>query len=175
MDFELKFTVIGRPQQRGSKVAGLIPKRGGGFVEKNGRPIVVARDANQNSKAWMDSCKLAAHQAFNGELLKGPIELRVSFYFNRPQSHYGTGNNASKLKPSAPEYHTQSPDLDKLVRCLGDALTGVVYVDDRQVFRTYSERNWTTRTECAVVTIIEVKRSQTSDRKQANQLGLELH
>jgi hypothetical protein len=38
------FTVLGRGQQRGSKQASLIPKRGGGFVEKNGRPMVVARD-----------------------------------------------------------------------------------------------------------------------------------
>ena len=153
---EIKFTVIGRPQQRGSKKVGLIPKRGGGFLEKNGRPIVAARDDNEKSKAWMDSVKHAAYQAYRGQLLIGPIELRVTFFFKRPESHYGSGRNADKLKPSAPDYHAQSPDLDKLVRCLGDALTGVVYRDDKQVCKTYSEREWTTTTECAVVQIIEL-------------------
>ncbi len=120
----ISFEVLGRPQQRGSKKVGFIPKRGGGFLEKNGRPVVVARDANENSKQWMDSCKLAAMQVFSGELLTGPIELIVVFEFKRPGSHFGSGRNACSLKPSAPEFHTQSPDLDKLVRCLGDALTG---------------------------------------------------
>ena len=150
----IEFKVIGKPQQRGSKLAGLIPNRGGGYLEKNGRPIVVARDANQHSKQWMDSVKCAARQAYSGELLRGPVELRVVFFFKRPQSHFGSGKNSGTLKTSAPEYHSQSPDLDKLVRCLGDALTGVVYVDDRQVFRTYSERKWTTSAECAQVQIV---------------------
>ena len=83
---EIKFTVIGRPQQRGSKKVGLIPKRGGGFLEKNGRPIVAARDDNEKSKAWMDSVKFAAYQAYRGQLLTGAIELRVTFFFKRPES-----------------------------------------------------------------------------------------
>lgn len=152
----IQFKVIGRPQQRGSKLAGLIPKRGGGWLEKNGRPIVVARDANQESKQWMDAVKYAAMQAYRGELLRGPIELRVRFYFKRPQAHYGSGKNAGVLKPSAPLHHAQSPDLDKLVRCLGDALTGVVWLDDRLVCRTYSERCWTTGAEHAQVEIVEL-------------------
>lgn len=168
----ITFTIIGRPQQRGSKKVGLIPKRGGGYLEKNGRPIVVARDDNEKSGAWMTDIKAAAYRAYNGPLLQGPIELRVAFYFKRPQAHYGSGRNVESLKASAPEYHAQSPDLDKLVRCLGDALTGVVWVDDRQVCRTYSERNWTTSTECAVVTIIELERLTVKSR--SSQLGLEL-
>jgi len=153
---ELTFNVIGRPQQRGSKKVGLVPTRSGGYLTKNGRPIVVARDANEKSKAWMDSVKLAANQAFRLNLLRGPVELRVQFYFKRPNSHFGSGKNAGLIKSSAPKHHAQSPDLDKLVRCLGDALTGVVWVDDRQVCRTFSERFWTTGNEYAKVTIIEL-------------------
>ena len=167
---EIKFTVIGRPQQRGSKKVGLVPARGGGFIEKNGRPIVVARDANDNSKAWMDSVKLAASQAYRGELIRSPVHLLVKFYFKRPQSHYGTGSRTSELKKSAPSYHAQSPDLDKLVRCLGDALTGIVYFDDRQVCGTVSQREWTTTTERAEVII----RSLESTSAKASALQLEL-
>lgn len=169
---EISFTVIGRPQQRGSKKVGFIPSRSGGVLTKNGRPIVVARDANENSKAWMDSVKLAAYQVYHGPLLSGPIELRVAFYFKRPQGHFGSGRNVSLLKPSAPFYHAQSPDLDKLVRCLGDALTGVVWIDDRQVCKTYSERNWTVETERAEVVIVQLEQIATRPKQDQLNLGL---
>lgn len=154
-----QFIVLGRAQQRGSKQASLIPKRGGGWVEKNGRPMVVARDDNEKSKAWMQEVRCAAAHAFgsNRDLLTGPIELTVQFYFKRPNSHYGSGRNANKLKPSAPVIHAQSPDLAKLLRSLEDALTGVVWRDDKQVFRygLGTERRWTEAQECTVVIIRE--------------------
>ena len=40
----------------------------------------------------------------------------MNFRFVRPKSHYGTGRNAKKLKPSAPPHHTQKPDATKLLR-----------------------------------------------------------
>ena len=170
---EISFTVIGRPQQRGSKKVGLVPKRGGGYLEKNGRPIVVARDDNDKSKAWMDSVKCVCYGLMrNKELLRGPVELRVVFYFKRPEAHYGSGRNADQLKPSAPSHHAQSPDLDKLVRCLGDAMTGVVYTDDKLICRTTSSREWTTTTERAEVTIVEL--SAVAKPVASSQLGLGL-
>lgn len=166
----ITFTVIGRPQQRGSKTA--VPRRGGGFVTVGGMPVL--KDANKHSKAWMDSVKLAAHQAYSGELLTGPILLTVEFYFRRPQSHYGSGRNFGQLKSSAPEHHLQTPDLDKLVRCLGDALTGVVWRDDRQVCETHSSRLWTTSTERAEVTIVELAQRTAVRAVSVTQLGLGL-
>ena len=58
---EISFTVIGRPQQRGSKKVGLVPQRGGGFLVKHGRPVVVARDANDQSKAGMAAVKCVCY------------------------------------------------------------------------------------------------------------------
>lgn len=152
----LTFTVLGRPQQRGSKQAVLIPKRGGGWVTKNGRPIVAAKDDNPRSKDWMQEVRSAAHAAHGGRpLIVEPVELTIRFFFARPQSHFGSGKNAAILKPSAPRIHAQSPDLAKLIRCLEDALTGVVWRDDKQVSR-YGEgtgRYWATSNEMAEVTI----------------------
>lgn len=157
MTQKIEFTVYGTPQQRGSKQAGLIPKRGGGFLTTaTGRPIVAARDDNPKSKDWMQEVRSAAVQAIgpNWELITCPIELSIAFYFARPKSHYGSGKNASQLKPSSPLFHAQSPDLAKLIRCLEDALTGIVWRDDRQVFRYSSmQRFWTQAQEKAVVTI----------------------
>jgi crossover junction endodeoxyribonuclease RusA len=134
----------------------------------------VLKDANKHSKAWMDSVRLAANQAHAGDLLTGPIVLSVEFYFRRPQSHYGSGRNYGQVKESAPLLHTQTPDLDKLVRCLGDALTGVIWLDDRQVFETHSRRLWTTTTERAEVSIQELRSPTVASAARDMQLGLGL-
>lgn len=150
----ITFTVYGRPQQRGSKIATTIPKKGGGWVTSgSGRPVVVARDANVNSKEWMGSVAKTAHDAYAGELLQGPIHLVVEFFFKHPKKHFRTGKHAGVLRDDAPKYHDQTPDLDKLLRCLGDALTGVIWYDDRQVCVTFAKKLWTAESERAEVVI----------------------
>lgn len=150
----ITFTVYGRPQQRGSKQAQLIPKRGGGWATRpDGRPIVVARDANQKSKAWMSVVAAMAHGVYSGELLQGPIELEAIFHFKRPKSHFRTGKFADQLRDDAPKYNTSTPDIDKLLRCLSDSLTGVLWHDDRQVCRIIALRIWTIEAECTEVTV----------------------
>lgn len=151
----ITFIVLGRPQQRGSKQALLIPKRGGGWVEKNGRPIVVAKDDNPNSKEWMGQVRDAAHAAYAGELLNGPIKLTVKFYFKRIKGHFRSGSKAHLLREDAPHWHTSTPDLDKLVRAVSDSLTGVVITDDKQI-AAYGEttgKYWTTESERAEIEI----------------------
>lgn len=166
---KIQFQVIGRPQQRGSKRAVLIPKRGGGFIEKNGRPIVAAKDDNPNSKEWMGQVRDAAASAFRGELLQEPVRLTVLFYFKRPKSHFGSGLKATALKASAPQFHTGTPDLDKLVRAIGDSLTGVVLHDDKQICSLISDRAWTTEGERAVV-LIETLEAASIERAEAAKL-----
>lgn len=63
----------------------------------------------------------------------GPVQLRVEFVFPRPKSHFGSGRNAGALKAGAPEYMTRAPDVDKLVRAIGDSLSGIVIRDDAQI------------------------------------------
>ena len=69
------------------------------------------------------------------EAASGAIAAKVTFFFARPKGHYGTGRNEGKLKESAPEYPISKGrnDLDKLLRLIFDAMTGVVYEDDAQV------------------------------------------
>lgn len=156
---DFAFTVWGRGQQRGSKVPSLIPKRGGGFVSKNGRPILVARDSNKKSGDWMQEVRRAAIDQFGTiELIQGPIELTARFYFARPKSHFGSGKNAGVLKASAPRIHAQSPDLAKLLRSLEDAITGVLWKDDKLVCRygIGTGRYWTDTQERTEVEIREI-------------------
>ena len=78
--------------------------------------------------------------------MEGPLVVRVTFIFARPSAHYGTKKGTKYLKDNAPYYKTTAPDLDKLCRSLGDALTqgGAIKDDDLIVCwhaeKVYGER-----------------------------------
>jgi crossover junction endodeoxyribonuclease RusA len=85
-------------------------------------------------KPWRNDIRSAADAAMDGEgLILSPVLVRMTFVFPRPKSHYGTGKNAGVLKTRAPLHRASAPDLDKLIRAVGDALTGVVFRDDAQI------------------------------------------
>jgi crossover junction endodeoxyribonuclease RusA len=141
----ITFTVYGRPQQMGSKRA---------FLPKGHTRPIITDDNSKNRKQWANAVATSAGESMNGTpLILEPVVLRVRFYFARPKSHYGSGKNATRLKPSAPDRHSQSPDLDKLIRNVGDAITGVVIRDDKQIWRIESERHWTEVQERAEVEV----------------------
>ena len=160
MGQKISFCVWGRPQQRGSKNS-FVPlnrKTGEPFRRKNGGVVVSTVDSNKKSKNWMQQVRSAAAEVFRGDLLQGPIRLSARFYFKRPASHFGSGKNAGHIKDSAPLFHTQTPDLSKLLRALEDGITGVVWLDDRQVYRydDMTGKYWTTGAEMTEVIITEI-------------------
>ena len=92
-------------------------------------------DTNQQSlRDWRNLVQFSL-QSPEGppQMLHGPVLVTLGFYLARPKAHFGVGRNAGKLKPSAPEMPIGKPDLDKLVRAVFDALTGMVFRDDSQV------------------------------------------
>jgi len=110
---EIAFDVIGRPSPQGSKKS-IGNNR---FVE-----------SSKYLPAWRNAVKIAAEDAVISEgwaRVSGPVELEVMFYLDRPS----TVSAVKRPQPTVP------PDLDKLIRGVGDALTGVVYDDDSQVIR----------------------------------------
>jgi len=64
----------------------------------------------------------------------------VSFVYARPKGHYRTGRNAAMLRDSAPLFKASAPDLDKLQRALGDALTQAGIVRDDALIVEWSAR-----------------------------------
>ncbi len=75
--------------------------------------------------------------------LTGPVDLAVTFNFPRPKNHYRTGKNAALLRDVAPRYMSVGPDLDKLVRAIGDSLTGAcAIVDDKQLHIIHAAKRW---------------------------------
>lgn len=117
------FSADGTPAPQGSKTVART-RSGGSYV----------REDNPNTKPWRSLVMAAAREAMaERDPLTGPLLLEVTFRFPRPKSHYGTGRNAGSVKPAAPVWHASRPDLDKLLRALGDSLVGIVYVDDAQL------------------------------------------
>ncbi|NTU49544.1 MAG: RusA family crossover junction endodeoxyribonuclease [Desulfobulbaceae bacterium] len=74
--------------------------------------------------------------------LTGPLYLHIDFYFPRPKSHYGTGKNSGKLKPTAPLYHIARPDADNLTKFVCDALNGVFWGDDAQIAQVQATKKY---------------------------------
>jgi len=118
---DIRFVVLGRPQQKGSKRAQIV----------QGRAII--RDANAKARPWANLVTAAAREAYRDELLRGAVEVELGFFFARPKAHFGTGKNAGAVLASAPRHMIVMPDIDKLARCALDALTGVVFKDDAQI------------------------------------------
>ena len=143
MSKRIEFVVYGKPAQMGSKKA---------FV-RGGRAIITD-DNSEKRKQWANAVSSVAAEVMRGrDLISSPVQLRALFYFRRPNSHYGSGRNATTLKSSAPELHSQTPDLDKLIRCLGDALTGIVFRDDALIWSMVISRHWTEKQERAEVEV----------------------
>jgi Holliday junction resolvase RusA-like endonuclease len=90
------------------------------------------------------------------EPLAEPLQMRLMFFLPRPKGHFGTGKNSAKLKASAPLAPAVKPDLDKLVRAVLDALTGVVFRDDCQVAglscsKLYADHPYTLGLMCSIL------------------------
>lgn len=141
----IRFTVIGKPQPRGSKRAFPIPNKFGGIR-------ISVTDTNKKSGPWMKVVAETARCAMNGDgLLNGPLMLNVKFFFARPKGHIGKRG----LKPSAPVHHTVKPDTTKLLRGLEDALKGVCWRDDSQVVEQTATKEYG-EYDHSVVTIVEL-------------------
>lgn len=140
---QITFTIFGHPATAGSKRAFIPTRKGGEMVTRpNGKPMVVITDDNAAGKAWRQDVRSAARDAYDGDLLRGPLAVTLRFYRPRPKSHFGSGKNSLVLKGSAPSHPTTKPDVLKLARAIEDALTGVVWEDDAQIVREVLEKTY---------------------------------
>lgn len=73
------------------------------------------------TRLFENAVKMMAKAQYRGEPLACPVHLSVFFVMTRPKS----------VKRS---HHTTKPDLTNLIKSLEDALNGVVWKDDSQIF-----------------------------------------
>lgn len=132
-DLELDIIFPGKPIPQGSMT--LMTSR------STGRPF---GKYNSNVINHRNALVVQLKEEWGGRVfLTEAVELDVTFRFKRPQSHYRTGKFAGLLKNFVPIYHVQTPDLDKLVRLVGDALTTAgVLKDDKLICRLVAEKAW---------------------------------
>lgn len=123
-------TIPGIPQQQGSKRV------------FNGH----STEANKNLAPWRaDAIHLLRSEMQRTEMpqLVGPVMVSAWFVYPRPKAHFRTGRHSGELKDSAPLWKPSAPDLDKLMRAVGDALTqaGVVR-DDALIANWSATKQW---------------------------------
>lgn len=145
MDEILTVFVPGLPATAGSKTGRILKY-------PDGRSRVILMPANKGQKPWMEAVKYAVYDVFDGPMVKdAAVHLSASFYFMRPKSHFRSGKNADRLKKCAPAFHVYKPDLSKLVRCVEDAMTGLVWRDDSQVEQITAGKYWASRNGARIV------------------------
>jgi crossover junction endodeoxyribonuclease RusA len=113
----ISFTVFGTPQPQGSARA---------FLSKDGKRPILTSD-NARLKPWRQELAWVAVDAMQKSQQQKaprgvPISVSLAFYFEKPKS----------ARKSA-HWKITKPDLDKLLRAVLDALTGIAYEDDSQV------------------------------------------
>lgn len=67
-------------------------------------------------------------------IIDGPVELHIVFVMPRPCSMLW------KTKPMPRVPHTIKPDVDNLLKSLKDGLTGIVFRDDKQIWKVVAEK-----------------------------------
>ena len=124
MNKSFSWNTIGIPAPQGSK-------RHVG----NGRLI----ESCKALKPWREQC-IADSLSLSIPTIHGPVSISLVFRFQRPKSHY---NSKGQLKPSAPQYKTSKPDIDKLARAILDSLTlARVIQDDAQCFLLTAQKRF---------------------------------
>ncbi len=138
----LAFTVFGVAQPKGNMRAINIP----------GMKFPIVTDSNRSVKSWSQLVAEGANRALGAlpaaerGVLEGPVRLTMAFYLPRPKKFQRRG---------VPVAHLTAPDWDKLSRAVSDALTHVVYRDDKQVVEAivgkfYAEVDGTPRVDVRV-------------------------
>jgi crossover junction endodeoxyribonuclease RusA len=127
----VSFTVRGTPSPQGSKRA---------FNHRSTGRVVVVESAGQGLRDWRQDVTGAAALAMSrlpyeapepesAAPLCGPVAVSVAFTLKRPAS-----------APARVRYPAVRPDVDKLLRAVLDALTGIVFADDGQVVEVWAAK-----------------------------------
>lgn len=140
---EITFFAEGVPAPQGSK-----RHVGGGRLIESSRQV----------GPWREIVRQAAITAMGDRPpIDGPVYLVQVFALPRPKSHYGTGRSSGQIKRGAPHRPPVRPDLDKLARAVGDALTGVCYHDDAQVVNLCAAKYYVTPSGRLSVPGVEIR------------------
>lgn len=121
----LNVRAYGLPTPQGSKIPG-VSKQGKAFVREQ---------SGDRLKQWRKSiidATIEARSAIHHQTISGPVSLTIIFFLPRPAT----------VKRALPSVR---PDLDKMVRAVGDALKSAgAYKDDASVCQLVATKQYAT-------------------------------
>lgn len=144
----IAFDIVGLPAPQGNKTA---------FAVNGDARMVEGKGAGrQRYKDWRTTVGQTAHDVAIERLpdgpLDGPLSLSVEFWFPMPASR------PKKIRDAGLAPKTTAPDLDKLVRALGDGLTaGGLIANDARIVHLVATKHETTGWTGATVAIDRAK------------------
>lgn len=121
MNYSVTITVPGIPVSQPRQRHRVVTAGGRTFAQN----YVPKRDPVNAFKALI---ALAAGEKHPGAPLEGPVCLHLELYFPRPK------RLVWKTKPMPRLPHDTKPDVDNLLKAVADALTGVLFRDDSQIW-----------------------------------------
>lgn len=90
----------------------------------NGKTLTISNPVRHPVSAFKATCRVVAHKTYKGPPLEGPLGLSLLFVMPRV--------GKSKVKSRVP--HDKRPDFDNLAKSCTDALTGLLWRDDNQLY-----------------------------------------
>lgn len=131
-------SILGKPAPGGSKIGRVLRKNGKIVMKADGSgPVVLVHPSSKGTKPWMDTVAAVVRSQWGDpevrEPVDGPVEARVTFYFDPGKA----GAKKMRLWPK-----TAGSDLDKLLRSTLDPFTKVVFTNDRRIVRIVAERRY---------------------------------
>lgn len=97
-------------------------------VKIHGQTRTYSNPVDHPVSTFKATCQITARQEYQGPPLGGPISLTIVFILPRPKIKIW------KKQPMPRERHNKRPDLDNLVKSVVDALSGLLWRDDAQIY-----------------------------------------
>jgi len=137
------------------------------FARKMGSKHVARMYDSDEADAWKRAVDLGIEREWEHmaqPLVLDPVgafEVKLTFFFRRPKSHYGKGGH---VKASAPVFHVSKPDADNLAKLVLDRITrgGQIWRDDSQVATLRVEKYWAI-TDARIGVYVSVERFQVGE------------
>lgn len=101
-----------------------------------------------NAEAWVRQCAVLA----GVRVMEGPIYLELAIWHAIPASWSRKKRDQALSMNLMP---TCKPDIDNVVKLIGDSLNGIAWADDKQIVTLQAGRRYADH-DCIAVTITEL-------------------
>lgn len=144
----VRINVRGLPRPQGSIKA--MPRR-----TKTGEFAGIATTYAATTWQWRGQVQQAVMDAHITPPFDGAVRLRLGFDMPRPSTQLLKGRKTlGRVSPSAPPWPVVMPDLDKLIRCVSDAITDAgLWLDDAQVVAIEAAKRYVTTPPGVLITV----------------------